>query len=480
MPSLPDHLTSRTMTDSLAVTDPPESGSPPPVPLHLVSAAEMENLEARFDAATAAWAGANGFKGKEGDICPCPAADGGGLAGVLVGHAPSSPALWSLAGLPRRLPEGKYALASDSAGEPAETEARVLGWMLGAYAYDLYKDAPRGAATLVWPDGVDQERVTATARAVCLTRDLINTPAQDLLPSALAAAAEDIAKAHGATFTAIVGDDLLSQNYPAIHAVGRASADAPRLIDLRWGDKKAPKVTLVGKGVCFDSGGLDIKSAAGMKFMKKDMGGGATVLGLASLIMATKLPVCLRVLIPAVENAIAGNSLHPLDVIRARNGKTIEIGHTDAEGRVILSDALADASEEEPALLLDFATLTGAARVALGPELPALFANDDELAADLLAAGEAAADPLWRLPLWDGYRKMIDGDTADITNSADGPFGGAITAALFLREFVGKDIPWAHVDTYGWNAETKPGRPKGGEALGLRAAYDVIRKRFAG
>jgi len=297
-------------------------------------------------------------------------------------------------------------------------------------------------------------------------------------PTALAAAVSDVGRAHGAKFAVTVGDDLLKQNYRAIHAVGRAAADPPRLADLVWGDETKPKVTLVGKGVCFDTGGLDLKTASGMQMMKKDMGGAATALGLAEAIMAAKLPVRLRLLVPAVENAVAGNAYHPLDVIPGRNGKTIEIGNTDAEGRVILSDALAEGSREKPALMLDFATLTGAARVALGPELPALFANDEALSEALLQHGRAADDPMWRLPLWPGYRGLVEGETADLTNAPEGGMAGAITAALFLEAFVEKGVAWAHFDTYAWNQKTRPGRPKGGEALLLRACYAMIKERF--
>ena len=461
------------MTDSdatLAFTDDAAVAAP----IHLIDSDGLNALAATHGERAARWAAASDFKAKAHTFCLVPD-DAGNLSMVLCGHDPEAPALWSLAHLPRRLPQGIYRLdGADDANSAA------LGWALGAYRFDLYKSKAETPAILAWPAGADQARVTATAQAICLARDLINTPAQDLTPAALQEAMETLGAAHGATVSTVIGDDLLKQNFPAIHAVGRAAADAPRLIDLTWGDENAPKVTLVGKGVCFDSGGLDIKVAANMRLMKKDMGGAATVAGLASLIMATGLPVRLRVLIPAVENAIAGNAYHPMDVIRARNGKTIEIGHTDAEGRVILADALVEASSEAPDMLLDFATLTGAARIALGPDLPALFCNDDRLAAALLEAGTDGADPMWRLPLWAGYRKMIDGETADITNSADTPFGGAITAALFLQEFVADGTAWAHFDTFAWIAKAKPGRPQGGEALGLRAVYDVIRNRFGG
>jgi leucyl aminopeptidase len=316
------------------------------------------------------------------------------------------------------------------------------------------------------------------AEAVFLVRDLINTPANDMGPAELAAAAQALGRRHGAEVSVIAGEDLLAANYPSIYAVGAASSRPPCLIDLVWGAPGAPRLTLVGKGVCFDSGGLDIKPAEFMKTMKKDMGGAAHVLGLASVIMSAALPVRLRVLIPAVENAVGSRAMRPLDVIRSRKGLTVEIGHTDAEGRVVLSDALAEAAGEKPALLIDYATLTGAARVALGADLPALFSNDEALAGDLLRHGTAEGDPLWRLPLWRGYRRMIDGATADLTNSAEGGHAGAITAALFLQEFVGEGVPWAHIDLLAWNLKARPGRPEGGEAQTLRAVYALIAERF--
>ena len=302
------------------------------------------------------------------------------------------------------------------------------------------------------------------AEGLSLARDLINTPAEDMGPAELAAAATKLAETHGARINLIVGDELLTQNYPTIHAVGRGSTRAPRLIDLVWGDAAAPKLTLVGKGVCFDSGGLDIKSA--------------TVLGLAHAIMASGLKVRLRVLVPAVENSISGNAFRPMDIFKTRKGLTVEIGNTDAEGRLVLCDALAEAVTEDPALIIDMATLTGAARVALGPELPVLFSNNEAVAAALLEAGTAEADPLWRLPLWKSYRKYLDSKIADINNASDSGFAGAITAALYLQEFVGTKVPWIHIDTYAWNSSTRAGRPEGGEGLALRALYAMIQKRF--
>ncbi|MBF0391146.1 MAG: leucyl aminopeptidase family protein, partial [Alphaproteobacteria bacterium] len=310
-----------------------------------------------------------------------------------------------------------------------------------------------------------------------LVRDLINAPASHMGPEELAAAAQDLAARHAARCRVVVGEALLNENWPAVHAVGRASDRAPRLIDLRWGDEQAPRVTLVGKGVCFDSGGLDIKPSSGMKLMKKDMGGAAHALGLAHMVMAANLPVRLRVLIPAVENAVSGRAMRPLDVIGTRKGTTVEIGNTDAEGRLILCDALAEADGEKPALLLDMATLTGAARVALGTELPALFSNDDKLAEDILRHGRRTRDPLWRLPLWAGYRRQLDSKVADLSSISDSPFAGAVTAALFLQDFVSPTTPWAHIDMMAWNGAARPGRPEGGEAMCLRALFALIAGR---
>jgi leucyl aminopeptidase len=331
---------------------------------------------------------------------------------------------------------------------------------------------------LLWPAAADRGHVARTAGAIAMTRDLVNTPAGDMGPEELADAAAALAGSTGALFRTIVGDALLQENFPAIHAVGRASPRAPRLIDLRWGADTAPKVTLVGKGVCFDTGGLDLKSSANMKLMKKDMGGAALVLGVARMIMDARLPVRLRVLIPAVDNAVSGNAFRPLDVLATRKGLTVEIGNTDAEGRLVLADALAEADREKPDLLIDVATLTGAARTALGPELPALFTADDALAAQLLAAGDEEADPLWRLPLWKPYRRMLDSKVADIINASDSPHAGAITAALFLQEFVSPGTAWAHLDVFAWNPSSRPGRPEGGEAIGLRALYGAIARRW--
>ena len=443
-------------------------------PVTLVAADDRARWAAALDDHGRRWIAAIGFTGEAGKVALLPTA-AGGLARVLVG-APSGDNLWALAGLPDGLPEGSYRL--DPEPDAPAASRLALGWALACYAFARYKARPRGFAKLVWPQAADRGLVERLARGIGLARDLINTPAEHMGPAELAGAAEDLAGRHGARFRAIVGDDLLTQNYPMIHAVGRASSRAPRLADLTWGDAAAPKLTLVGKGVCFDSGGLDLKTAGGMRLMKKDMGGAATVLGLAEAIMAARLPVRLRVLVPAVENAVSANAFRPLDVIRTRKGVTVEIGNTDAEGRLILCDALSEADAEKPALLIDMATLTGAARTALGPELPALFCNDDALARELLGAAEAAADPLWRLPLWKPYRKMLSSQVADLNNVSESAFAGAITAALYLEEFVAKETPWAHIDTYAWNQSSRPGRPEGGEALGLRALYQLVEQRF--
>lgn len=444
------------------------------VPLRLVSSEQVSSAAEGLPA----FARVSGFKGAAGTVCLCPAADGS-LQEVLVGTGDGADR-WAAAALSTTLPEGTYALTADV--DPSMAAAVALGWELGGYSFDRYKSKPASPrALLVWPQGVDREGIARQAEAVMLVRDLVNTPAEDMGPAALEAAVRAVASQHGAVVSAVVGDDLLAGNYPVIHAVGRAAAAdrAPRLIDLRWGDEGAPKLTLVGKGVCFDTGGLDLKGAGPMRLMKKDMGGAAHALALAHLVMAAGLPVRLRVLIAAVENSVSGSSMRPGDVFRSRKGLTVEVSNTDAEGRLILCDALADADAESPQLLLDFATLTGAARVALGPDLPALFTNDDSVAADWQAAGVAEQDPVWRLPLWAGYRSMLDSPVADLDNAPEGGMAGSITAALFLQEFVSPSTPWAHLDVYAWNPKGRAGRPAGGEALGLRSAWAMLRRRFA-
>ena len=445
------------------------------VPIEPIERNRLAAWLGRQSAALKSWVASTGFKAEAGSISLVPGANGR-LARVLVGTEPGED-LWAFAGLPTTLPAANsYAIMADLKPEAATRAA--LGWALGSYAFTRYKKATATPARLVWPARADRARVTREAAAIAMARDLINTPAADMGPSHLAEAARALARRRGARFSVIVGDELLRRNYPSIHAVGRAAANKPRLIDFTWGNPRDPKVTLVGKGVCFDSGGLDIKPSSNMLLMKKDMGGGAHVLGLADMIMGARLPVRLRVMVPAVENMIAGNAYRPMDIIRTRKGITVEIGNTDAEGRIILCDALAEAAGEKPEMIVDFATLTGAARVALGPDLPVLFSNSDKLAGDLLRHGEAEGDQLWRLPLWQPYRKMMESKAADTSSTGNSPHAGSITAALYLELFVEKDIPWAHFDIMAWNSHARPGRPEGGEAQAIRAVYAMIAERF--
>jgi leucyl aminopeptidase len=419
------------------------------------------------------WVRAAGFTAKPGSVCLVPSAEGG-LQQVLVGIEEGLDR-WSVAALPTSLPKGDYRLAESVDG--ADADAACFAWAVGAYRFQRYKKRDGELARLVWPAGVDRAAIRRLVSALTLARDLINTPAEDMGPPHLADAAKALAKAQKASFSVIVGDDLLKKNYPAVHAVGRAAARPPRLIDLNWGNS-GPRLTLVGKGVCFDTGGLDLKPSSGMLLMKKDMGGAALMLALTQMIMDAGLKLRLRLLIPAVENSVSGNAYRPLDVIRTRKGITVEIGNTDAEGRVILCDALAEAhgnkAGDTPDLILDAATLTGAARVALGPDLPALFCNDDDIAEAILRHGKAEDDPLWRLPLHKGYRAMLDSKVADINNVSSGPYAGAITAALYLQEFIEPGVRWAHIDTLAWNTRDRPGRPEGGEALCLRALFSFV------
>jgi leucyl aminopeptidase len=419
-------------------------------------------------------ANAQGFKAEANQLAIIPGdkADWSALVGV-----PDTEALgpWCLAKAAESLPEGSYRLAGASPGSAA------LGWLLGQYRFDRYKGKPtaKGPRILLTDEPARIAETVLIAEATSLVRDLVNLPAGDLGPAELQQAVEAIAS-DGAAISVTSGAKLDS-GYPMIAAVGRAaSADrAPRLIELEWGNPKHPRIAIVGKGVCFDSGGLDIKQSAGMRLMKKDMGGAAHALALAQLIIKARLPVRLHLLIPAVENAISGASFRPGDVLKSRKGLTVEIGNTDAEGRLVLGDALTKAAEGSPELIIDFATLTGAARVALGPDLPALFANDHALAGALLEGGEAASDPLWRMPLWNAYEEMFSSDIADMANASDAPMAGAVTAALFLQKFVPDGLPWAHFDTFAWRAAAKPGRPKGGEAIGLRATWHMLKGRYA-
>ncbi|HUQ27530.1 MAG TPA: leucyl aminopeptidase family protein [Usitatibacter sp.] len=385
--------------------------------------------------------------------------------------------VWAFAGLPMALPEGTYRLETKGDAQ-AQTDI-ALGWALGSYEFSRYRKPRRAPAKLAWPAKADRAEVERVVSSVGLARDLINTPCEDMGPEHLADAATTLANEFGAKVTTIVGDELLRKDYPTIHIVGRAAARAPRLVDIRWGKPDAPRVTLVGKGVCFDTGGLDLKPREGMLDMKKDMGGAAVMLGLARALMSANVPIRLRVLIPAVENSVSANAYRPLDIVRTRAGKTVEIGNTDAEGRLILCDALAEADREEPELLIDAATLTGAAKIALGPEVQALFCDDDEVARGLIDAGAAVGDPLWRLPIWRPYRKLIDGKCADLNNVAPNGFAGSIIGALYLAEFVSKAKAWVHLDIMASNTSTRPGRPEGGEATGMRALYAYIRERYA-
>jgi leucyl aminopeptidase len=463
------------MTDFASLLQ-PDRGQPGHV-VHLVRAAGFEDwLAAQPERIRIACTAAS-FRGKPGEFAIIPGNKADEWAAVI--GVPETLGPWDLAGAVPKLPEGNFRLVEPTPG------AAALGWLLAQHRFDRYRTEgePARQRILLTADPARMDETVALAEAVALVRDLVDTPANDLGPAELQAAVETVANARGAS-SRVTRGDALETGYPMVSAVGRAAVPArgPRLIELDWGDPSHPRVAIVGKGVCFDSGGLDIKPSSGMRLMKKDMGGAAHALALANLIMAARLPVRLHLLIPAVENAIAGDAMRPGDILKTRKGLSVEITNTDAEGRLILADALARASEGEggkaPDLILDFATLTGAARVALGPDLPALFANDDALAADLLAAGEAVADPMWRLPLWAGYRDMLKSEVADLVNAPDGGFAGSVTAALFLERFVGDAIPWAHLDTFAWTPASKPGRPKGGEALGLRAAWAMLQRRY--
>jgi leucyl aminopeptidase len=421
----------------------------------------------------AAWARANNFKAESGRALICPDLEGG-VGQVLFGLGSEEAGDPFLPGkLAKLLPPGSYRLA----GGIGDERLAALGWLLEAYEFTRYRPAARNPASLAAPSGIDAPALRATAAAVTLVRDLVNTPANDLGPGELEAAARSIAERHGAAFSVIAGE-ALSQGFPLIHAVGAASSRAPRLIDFSFGDAARPKLTLVGKGVTFDTGGLDIKPSANMLLMKKDMGGAATVLGLAELIMGARLPVRLRVLIPAVDNAISGSAFRPGDVLKSRKGLSVEIGNTDAEGRLILADALALADEEAPDLLIDMATLTGAARVALGPDLPPFYTDDERLAEALARHAAAENDPLWRLPLWRPYSALFESKIADLNNAGSSGFAGSITAALFLRRFVERARSYAHFDIFAWTPTAKPGRPAGGEAQAMRALFALCNERW--
>ena len=443
-------------------------------PVHCVGKGGLET--AGLDPAALTWARANGFEGAAGEFLVLPGADGG-LAGALFGIGDGMKTGYGALGhgaLAGKLPEGAWTFAAP----PEDAALACLGLMLGGYAFTRYGKKEGRALTFAVPGGVDPQAVTRQAEAHRLTRDLVNTPAGDMGPSALEAAARDLAARHGASITVIAGDSLLDNNFPMIHAVGRAAADAPRLIDMQWGEDGAPKVTLVGKGVCFDTGGLDIEPPSSMLNMKKDMGGAANVLGLADMLMGAGARIRLRVLIPAVENSIAGNAFRPGDILKSRQGLTVEIGNTDAEGRLVLADALTLAGEEAPDLLVDMATLTGAARVALGPDLPPFYTGDETLAAALADAARERADPLWRMPLWQPYDSDLASKVADLNNVTTGGFAGSVTAALFLQRFAGGAKSWVHFDIFAWNPAARPHGPAGGEAQGIRALEKVITDRY--
>jgi leucyl aminopeptidase len=440
-------------------------------PILATDAKRLPRLVEKLTPAQRRWVAASDFEGSPGTHCAVPGSKGE-IACILAGVDADDP--WALSHLPLRLAPGRYALGKGTV--PIAAADAAFGWSLGSYRYARYRKSSRKPADLQVEPSAKVAEALGLADAVKLVRDLVNTPAEDMGPQEVSDVVREQADLFGARFDEWVGDELLAQGFPAVHAVGRAAARPPRLLELNWGNPKHPKLAIVGKGVCFDTGGLDLKTADGMRLMKKDMGGAAHAIALARLVMQRKLPYRLQLVVPTVENAVAGNAFRPGDVFRTRKGITIEIGNTDAEGRVILCDALAYAAESKPKLMIDFATLTGAARVALGPELPAMFANDEKLAARLVAGGESVRDPLWRLPLWRPYKRLFDSDIADLNNSGRGGFAGAIVGALFLDAFVPRDLPWAHFDTYAWNDVSRPGRPAGGEAQGLRAALAALER----
>jgi leucyl aminopeptidase len=438
----------------------------------LVTASCLEAELSRLSDSSAAHARASGFEAGPGQVVMLPGEAGlDALVGAGSGQSP-----FDAAGAALSLPEGDWAY--DGLPEGWDATQTAIAFALGGYQFTRYKSPKRAPARLVTAQDCDVAEAERVAKGVMLTRDLINTPAGDMLPSHLEAEARKLADAHGASVSVITGDALLEQNYPMIHAVGRAATDAPRLIEFEWGDENHPRLALVGKGVCFDSGGLDIKPADGMLLMKKDMGGSATVLGLASMIMDAKLPVRLHVLIPAVENAIAGNAFRPGDILTSRKGLTVEVGNTDAEGRLVLADAITKACESDPELLIDMATLTGAARVAMGPDVAPFYTDVDALAEGVAQAGASVDDPVWRLPLWNRYDEWLDSPIADLSSTGSGRFAGSITAGLFLRRFGSDAKEWAHFDIFGWTPAARPGRPLGGEMLAGRAVYTYLKTRF--
>lgn len=439
------------------------------IPIHTVNENDYRTWLSEQPTLQQKWLETTGFKVKPGSYCLLPN-EQGALVAVVVAQADDL--LWGYADLATRLPVGEYYFTQvdDNA-----LFNRALAWGLECYRFAKYKKNETVFARLVLPNSIDSEHLETLVTSIYWLRDLINTPTQDMGPQQLAEVTQQLAMNYNAQYSEVVGDALITANFPAIHAVGRASAQLPRLLELRWGKKTDPKLALIGKGVCFDSGGLDIKTSSAMTLMKKDMGGAAHALALARMIMALGLPLQLQVLIPAVENAISGNAYRPGDVVSTRAGKTVEIGNTDAEGRVILADALSYAVESQPRWIIDFATLTGAARVALGTDVPALFSNDDAMATGIHHMSKTVNDLLWPMPLFQPYNKLIESPIADLNNAGNSPYAGAITAALFLQAFVPASIPWVHIDVMAWNVKARPGRPEGGEAMGLRALFEYLR-----
>jgi leucyl aminopeptidase len=440
------------------------------IPITAIEPKSWTRFSKTLSATERAWTNAQGFEAQAGRHLVVPDLHGN-MTRVLFGQSGSDP--FTFGKLASALPKGVYRVD----GPLPDARLAALGWVLETYRFERYRRGQNSAPQLVCPPRVDRDGVLNAATATWLTRDLVNTPASDMGPDELETAARKVARASNARI-AVTRGPRLERQFPMIHAVGKASTRAPRLIDFAWGSARAPKVTLVGKGVCFDTGGLDIKPSSGMLLMKKDMGGAANVLGLAQMIMSAELPVRLRVLIPAVENSISGNAFRPGDILKSRKGLTVEIGNTDAEGRLVLADALALADEESPELLIDMATLTGAARVALGPDLPPFYTRDEKFADALARHAQSENDPLWRMPLWDPYIQMMEGRISDLNNSAESSFAGSITAALFLSRFVERARTYAHFDIFAWTPTPKPGRPKGGEAQGIRALYGLIAERY--
>ncbi|SNZ20718.1 leucyl aminopeptidase family protein [Cohaesibacter gelatinilyticus] len=450
-------------------------------PIHFVTSQTLDEKLEALPPMAQSWAKTHDFAARKGQICLLPSSDGSieqVLFGLGVVNEKDGNPL-DVGVLPTKLPVGTYHYANGAeVWKVEDLSLAVLAWYLGGYRFDRYKDAGKEMPELDWPEQVNRDEIQLLAKGSNLARDLINIPANDMGPDELEAITKGLADSHGAGLTVTKGDALLERNFPMIHAVGRASTRKPRLLDLVWGEEGNPKVTLVGKGVCFDTGGLDLKPSSAMLLMKKDMGGAANVLGLASMIMSAKLPVRLRVLIPAVENSVAGNAFRPGDVLQSHKGLTVEIGNTDAEGRLVLADAMSLADTEAPDLMIDMATLTGAARVALGPDLPPFYSDDDELVGEINELAKSNRDPLWNMPLWDGYDQNLSSEIADVNHISTGGFAGSITAALFLRRFVDQAKSWVHFDIYGWAPKAQPSRPKGGEAQSIRTLFALIRKRY--